>query len=741
MVGHLFLNKGSGSRVNILKTVIFLSGLTCATTIFANTDDTQEELSSRREHFLHAADQTRQEVFEQDEALEKMFSVVGPWYVHPEFRDRPRVLGLWGPTGTGKTSTVGRLLRKLGIKNSVELDMQHFAENSGSSDPITSLFENSPKTIVDRILSKAIEYDQLEFDYEVEGVEINISTEDFGKLPRIAVPEDFVVILDEFQYANTLGDKGERINREKIQPIWEILGNGGIIKIPNPRIRHYQDILRYIDEEFYMYVTKDFTDELKEKHGIVKRPDTILSRAFGRITRKLTYDPEREKLLAEIEKENLKLKEKLEKEAKLGLKNWVRNKMKNEPAEIELNLSKALFVVLGNLDQLFRGASQISSDPHQADEFHNRSKEITPHQLRSALGKIFTPKDVARMGAHQIPYIPFSKSGFERMIRNEFQQVIDLGKKRGLEISIDQAVYDRFFYEYVIPSQGYRQIEDGRPVFMDDPLSQVIFSIADQQALAENRSDQLIPVKVSLSDSEEALKWEFLDQSLEFPIPLKYSNRKKPYSLDVARRVAFYVAAKTAVFMTERQELPSSIRAKSDIGVQGFIRTQRLSREQEGSIQLNELVSEMTWTLGGYAAEKLLYEGQEASVLSSLDVSEASDLANWATGNFSFHDFFAHSETINRALALPVDMLMRKALENAQTAVTQEQAFIRALALELVDKIELNADEIEKLARQHWTDKEVDFKSPKLSACDKSLQAFVAGKALAPSRKSIGFEQ
>lgn len=42
---------------------------------------------------------------------------VAPWYLFPGTQARPRVVGLWGMTGTGKTHFVREMVRQLGLED------------------------------------------------------------------------------------------------------------------------------------------------------------------------------------------------------------------------------------------------------------------------------------------------------------------------------------------------------------------------------------------------------------------------------------------------------------------------------------------------------------------------------------------------------------------------------------------------------------------------------------------------
>ena len=97
-----------------------------------------------------------------DGTIDALVQGVGQWLAYPELGSRPRVIGLWGMTGTGKSSLLKSLLDELGIS------ARTYWLDAG---------QNNDRDWLDEPLSRASErYD--------------------GK--------PFVLVVDEFQHARTV---------------------------------------------------------------------------------------------------------------------------------------------------------------------------------------------------------------------------------------------------------------------------------------------------------------------------------------------------------------------------------------------------------------------------------------------------------------------------------------------------------------------------------------------------------
>lgn len=727
----------SGDRSQFLYKVLAISVLLLGQSSLGRAASPEDNIApSRSERFAKAREETFRRTHEQEKALSEILGRLEAWYVYPEDRRRHRIHGVWGPTGTGKTSSILKLLEDLGLeKSAVLIDLQKFAENTGHEATIASLGQFHEMGIVDQILTKVISSEYLSIDFKMEGVSLELDQE--LTIPKFEVPEDLVIILDEFQYAATIDFTGRTLNRERIQPLWEILGNGGKVRILNPRVRALRELIENIRHFVQVEFDTDIETEVKKewlaskKH--LKSDDTLME-----------LDQEGEEIPSGIFNEIAldkeitlrQLQRRQEVFRKLG--SWLNEKIAKEPAEIEIDLSKSFFFVLGNLNSLFRGSSRIGASPSYADEFHKKAKEITPQQIRQALGRMFTPKDLARIGSNHSIFLPFSRSGYTRAIQSEFQIVINRMKEMGIDLKISDRLYERFFEETVDPTQGYRQILDGLPVFLEDPLTQIIYEIRTQTSLDPRTP---VSVEVDLSKDQMASTWRFLENDFRFPIPSRAIERSKPYSTEVAERVALYIAAKTTGYIAFRAEIPRQVFSKVDFGVGGFVDADDLSSEQENVLSGNELLEEIAVLLSGYALEQIIYVKADeeksfgATALSISDLETATGLANWSAGSFHFQDYLASTDIDRRSLSGSIDLIMERGQSLATEVVIREQNFIRELARVLTEKTQVSAEEIAKIKEATW---QGGLKQS--SSCREQVAQFMSGKMrLANKTNGIGF--
>ena len=77
---------------------------------------------------------------------------VAPWYLFPGTQARPRVVGIWGMTGTGKTHFVRELVRQLCLEDrTFWIDGGQMVQNQWRTnivDRLAQRFDGSPYVLV-----------------------------------------------------------------------------------------------------------------------------------------------------------------------------------------------------------------------------------------------------------------------------------------------------------------------------------------------------------------------------------------------------------------------------------------------------------------------------------------------------------------------------------------------------------------------------------------------------------------
>ncbi|MCB0783468.1 MAG: ATP-binding protein, partial [Flavobacteriales bacterium] len=119
-----------------------------------------------------------------DTAIDRVLDAVRPWHLFAETQQRPRVVGLWGMTGTGKSTLVRSVVEHL------QLTDRTFWLDAG---------ECRKPSWLDNTLERLLEHHD-------------------GK--------PFVLVVDEFQHARTIKGGTEQEEPGELRRLWELLDSG-----------------------------------------------------------------------------------------------------------------------------------------------------------------------------------------------------------------------------------------------------------------------------------------------------------------------------------------------------------------------------------------------------------------------------------------------------------------------------------------------------------------------------------
>lgn len=320
----------------------------------------------------------RQGHFGIDPEIQQLLDAFAPWYRLAEAQERPRVIGPWGMTGTGKSSLVRALVKEAGLED------RTFWIDAGQFKDRWHLAE---------ILSALEQHHQ-------------------GR--------PFVLVVDEFQHARTLRLGLETEEAHPLRRFWELLDTGRATVDPEFSIRD-------------IYELHDFLFRFRKavQHGVVVRNGRIAKgikayRAcmgeryesgedrwaipqFLWITmHELHHHPK--PLVVEVEQHM----------AGCGhqeLIAWLEQLLANARGTRILDASKALVILLGNLDELYTLDKEplAELDP---DVLLHRHRNIGLGGVHNALLRLFRIEQVARMGTDHIVFPPIGQQVVDTLVQH-----------------------------------------------------------------------------------------------------------------------------------------------------------------------------------------------------------------------------------------------------------------------------------------------------------------------------------
>jgi cell division protease FtsH len=534
-----------------------------------------------------------------DAVIDEVTSLMMPWYLFPEAQQRPMIINLWGLTGSGKTALVRAIVEYLQYqKLYTHMDMGEFESDSAS-------------------WMKNMLTDDLKF---------------FDGKPAI-------FCLDEFQFARTLDAERRELGKDKLRVVWDLLDSGKIDYVPG----HYtsaifsaEKCLRKLEKAARCGVTvtngqvdADGLEEFKtvfngfyfefENRNKSPEADYFLSRDFTGGLTSLFSD---EDITHEILQQRIAVLD------LRGLMQLVNEAQRSQPLTQTLDLSGALIFVLGNLDEAYTMSGNLNPDI-SADDFYEQTTKINLADIKRALRKRFRAEQIARLGNNHVIYTSFNTEHFRELIKRELQRIGAFVQERfGWTTLFDDSIVDVVYLEGVFPAQGTRPVFTTVRNLVESRISSLAVSVLEYQ----------LPVA--------SIAWKFEDETFVYTLRdaggtillaisdkarLKLDNLRKSVDPELQAHIAVHEAGHAVLAALTLRIIPTVVVSRTASDAEGFC----LVDFPEGPMTRESLQKDIVITLGGYVAERLVFGEQFTSSGVSIDIEEASRLANRAVRQYA----------------------------------------------------------------------------------------------------------
>ena len=624
-------------------------------------------------HTSSQLDQIRQtlqsEFIGLEEIIDQFIDAVTPWCILQDSQARPLVVNIWGLTGVGKTSLVRRFLQ---LWNEEE---QVLWFNLGSKGYFKEIFN---------------------------------SMQDM----RAMDGQPGVIVFDEFQHAKTLGPGGKELDEPLDRMIWQLLDDGKFLYTNNWGDRHDLEELingleRCLDEgvviEYGKVVAEvDYFINLFGKYSQSKQDESINALSERHVN-----------LLFEFVKSEFKYKTELKRYFHQlngpELLDFIRKVERSFCSTKEINLSKSLILVIGNLDEAYSMSREVSADQNP-DTLHQESQKITFSGIKEALKERFRMEEIARLGNVHLIYPAFNSTFFREFISKELEEVaLRFQPIFPGHLTFTPAVQDMLFEEGVTASQGFRPLRSSIRLLVESSLVTLMQAAGfpQQEALTVDlQGDSLV-----LREGEKILSQKPLH------LPVREAKRKKRNHQTIAI-TAVHEAGHALVYSLLQGKLPKKVSiTTSDAYTLGFVEGERLT----DFASYDSILRDVAIRLAGKKAEQLVFGPDSITTGSEHDTQVATrkllDLAR--SGTLFFQDLALESKYKGGG-----DLLFDTELEKEWVTVhlekagnlalqlleTQTLAF-RALIRILEERLSLDASALEAA----WSAAGIDLKALLLS--------------------------
>lgn len=535
-----------------------------------------------------------------DTIIDEIMNLVSSWYLFPQAQLRPMVINLWGMTGSGKTALVKKLVELLAYeKLYIQIDMGEFESDSAT------WFKNTLT-------------EDMEFLHE----------------------QPCMMCMDEFQFARTLDNNGNELGKDKLRFVWDLIDNGKLSYIPSNNSYYLKkadtcliNLMRAKEahvviengvvtehQEEFIAIFQNFYFENYSRNGQSMAVDYFLSADFISGVAYLYND------LFTVEE---MIKDEVKQSDLTAIMDIILNGLKTRTASRELDLSKALIFVLGNLDEAYEMSKSMNPDI-SANELHEATLKINMTNIKSALKKRFRSEQIARLGNNHLIYRAFKNEHFEELIRRELKRVSNyIQSQFGFEIEYDASLFKLIYQEGVFPAQGTRPVLTSVKNYIEAWFGKIVIEAMDIQSKVTRiqwsyKNDTYTFVFKSSENMTLAIN--------QAKVNLKIDSLRKTTDRNLQAHTAVHESGHAVLAVMTLHILPSLIVSKSaSEDTEGFC----MVNLPEGLMTRATLKKEIIISLGGYVAEKLIFGEENTSSGVSSDIERATQLANNAIRNYA----------------------------------------------------------------------------------------------------------
>lgn len=524
------------------------------------------------------AERLRRSHFAIDTEIHRLIDAFAPWHQFAEARSRPRAIGLWGMTGTGKSSLLRELVKATGWE-------QRTIWQDGGNFHTRNWLEDVLQEHTERIDGKP-----------------------------------FILVLDEFQHAFTMGPRFFKEEPPALRMFWELLDSGRVI-ISGPgytgdvlEVHDYAELLasalragvriergRVIaGKAQFQKVMDRHSTQLDEKKSVVPH-ETLQT------LRNLHWPPQPSIAFLQTQATQLDGP---------GILQWITAIVERAQRPRVVDCSKMLVVMLGNLDEFYlTGKTPLTElDPDVLLHLH---RTAGLENIQHALTKLFRIEQVGRMGNTHIAFPPIGQATVDKLVAHAVTGLEQRLKPCcGCTVEVDATIVDHLRATSSIAVLGARPVVQAVENTVPLMLS---------RALARPEAASATGIQLRIADRRLVARFIHTCGAMEAEIPWHFSATSTGLDASLLERISVHESGHLVCGMLLGRKRPLQACARSkDPESGGFVIWERKPRQY---LLRKEIVPELAVIIGGWAAERLHYGAYGVSNGSSSDIRKAGTLA------------------------------------------------------------------------------------------------------------------
>ncbi|MCH6201041.1 hypothetical protein MMU07_15750 [Aquiflexum sp. LQ15W] len=633
-------------------------------------------------------DKLKTEFIGLDEIIDQFIQAVNPWCCMADSQKSPLVVNLWGLTGVGKTSLVKRFLKLWDNDESV------VSFNMGSKNNVRDMLNS------------------MEYMYSLNG-------------------KPSVFIFDEFQHAKTMVDGTKEMETPIDRMIWQLMDNGKFSFSPGWHdIKSLRNLVVGLEiclergvkvvggkvvEGWTTYQNIMATDEPRhrsssemEERDFIPKSDIENLHEIVRLD--FPYRPLFRDFLFQLDGQELV--------------DYIKKVEKKACVTTELDFSKSLIFVLGNLDEAF-GMSGIVSADQDPDLMYEDSKKITFSNVKEALKERFRMEEIARLGNIHIIYPSLNSQVYRRFIEHELQEIAARFENAyQCQLDFSSRVNEMLYEEGVTATQGFRPLRSSIHYIIESSLVDMLHSCYYEygsRLYVDLESDDLILRSDGIITSKKRLH-----------LPVKEAKRKKLNPRYTAI-TAVHEAGHALVYSILFGKFPKNLTiTSSDHFSGGFVEGNTYYDFED----YEYLIRDAAVLLAGKKAEELVFGKGNNTTGCETDLKTATRRLVGASREGSVAGFDATFESITKGNGVLqeeddrvkqwVSFQLQKATDLAEGLLEQNKVAFKAIVELFIEKKFLTAERLSEGLQQKGIDVKVLLHSyPAFMDYDAKLREFL----------------
>lgn len=512
-----------------------------------------------------------------DTEIQELLDAITPWCRFAETQKRPRTIGLWGMTGTGKSSLVRAVIKELGLADRTYWLDAGECHSGGWLDDV------------------------------------------FQRLEEHLNGAPFILVVDEFQHARTMENGMPTKEPGELRRFWELLDSGRVVTWP----RMYSSTTQLIDFRARFTAALD-AGAVVEQGRVVKGLNHFRSLVWKH------YDKDRgvkwavpselwsefRHMAGEPAPSLAEIEERLATMDGQAVLRWLEELRTEGQRTRVVDASKALIILLGNLDELYVMEKEplAELDP---DVLIHRHRDIGRAGVQQALLKLFRIEQVARLGTTHVVFPPIGGTTIQRMVHKEAHDLAErLSVHCDVEVTVGSELLEHIARCTPIAVMGARPVVQAVQNLIPLLLGQVLDRYSAQEAkavrLGYTDAGALAEVLLEKHTARVHLRWPKQDIEL-------------PHSAMELERLAVHETGHLLCGALLSGLKPLQICSRTrDPHIGGFV----VWDKQDGRLLTRaQVVPRLATMLGGWAAERQRYGAEGIGSGSLDDLEKATALA------------------------------------------------------------------------------------------------------------------